>query len=212
MLCTDCKKPLKPVVALDIDGTLGGWHNHFLDFAEGYFDRSFDRRYRGDGDLSDHMRLTKDEYRQCKLAYRQGGLKRTMPCHSGAANLVSSLHILGVEVWITTTRPYLRMDNIDPDTREWLRRNKIEYDGLLYDEDKYAVLAETVGGDRVCAVLDDLPECYDRAAELELHPILLARMHNTLQHRPVLAANLGEAKKIIIRRVADWKEHHGQHR
>jgi len=67
----------------------------------------------------------------------------------------------GAQVWICTTRPYLSLDNIEPDTRHWLRRNGIQYDGLLLGAHKYNDLVKQVDRDNILAVLDDLPEqCY----------------------------------------------------
>jgi uncharacterized HAD superfamily protein len=162
----------KPVVALDIDGTLGDYHGHFLKFAEAWFGHDFPSpdEINPGFPLHQFMGVFIDQYRQCKLAYRQGGLKRSMPCYPGAASLCESIQELGAEVWICTTRPYLRLDNIDPDTREWLARNKIPYDAVLFDRidekgSKYAELAEQAG-DRVVAILDDLPEMVASAREL----------------------------------------------
>lgn len=162
----------KPVIGLDIDGTLGDYHGHFLRFAEGWFGRRLPSPEETNPGLPLHrfMKVTKRDYRECKLAYRQGGLKRTMPAYPGAAALTNYVRILGAEVWICTTRPWQRLDNIDPDTREWLRRNKIEYDYVLYGEDKYEELERQVGKDRVIAVVDDLPEMILEAARLELGP------------------------------------------
>ncbi len=162
MLCSKCSEQLKPIVAVDIDGTLGDYHEHFHAFAEAYVGRPLGRAstdcYNGDDEFSEYLQLDKALYRQIKLAYRQGGLKRSMPLFPQAKNLMWWLRQEGVEIWVTTTRPYLRLDGIDPDTREWLRRNDIPYDGLLYDEDKYQVLAERVDPARVVAIVDDLPE------------------------------------------------------
>jgi len=94
-------------------------------------------------------------FREVKLAYRQGGLKRTMRAFDGAAQFTYQLMEEGYEVWLTTTRPYLRLDGVDRDTREWLRRNEITYDKLLYDENKYHVMATRVDRDRVVGILDD---------------------------------------------------------
>lgn len=157
-----------PVVALDIDGTLGDYHEHFLKFATDWFGLAFPDPDEINPGLPLHrfMGVPIAEYRACKLAYRQGGLKRSMPCDPGAADLCEGIKAAGAEVWICTTRPYLRLDNIDPDTREWLRRNKIHHDAVifdsLYDEtSKYQELARQAGN-RVVAVLDDLPEmCED---------------------------------------------------
>ena len=34
MKCSSCSAPVAPVVAIDIDGTLGDYHQHFIEFAE----------------------------------------------------------------------------------------------------------------------------------------------------------------------------------
>ena len=158
----------KPIVALDIDGTLGDYHSHFLRFAEGYIGRPMpDPRDINPGQsLTRHMGVSKATYRAAKLAYRQGGLKRSMPVYEGARELTVSLRRAGAEVWICTTRPYLRLDNIDPDTRHWLRRNGIQFDAVLWGEHKYRDLVKSVGNQRVAAVLDDLPEMVGQAREL----------------------------------------------
>lgn len=155
----------KPVVALDIDGTLGDYHSHFLWFAERWLGMnmpSADQVNPGMR-LSEFMGIQHSVYRECKLAYRQGGLKRFMPAYPFASELTSNIQEAGAEVWLCTTRPYLRLDNIDPDTREWLRRNDIRYDAVIFGglEDslgKYPELVRQVGRDRVVAVVDDLPE------------------------------------------------------
>jgi hypothetical protein len=162
----------KPVIGLDIDGTLGDYHGHFLKFAEGWFGR----RMPGPEEVNPglplyrFMRVTKRDYRECKLAYRQGGMKRTMPVYPGADSLTKMVRAAGAEIWLCTTRPWQRLDNIDPDTREWLRRNKVEYDYVLYGEDKYEELERQAGKERVIAIVDDLPEMIFEAAQLELGP------------------------------------------
>jgi hypothetical protein len=164
----------KPVVALDIDGTLGDYHTNFLTFADLYFGRTFGHLI-GDSNpglpLWEWMGIPQRDYRDAKLAYRQGGWKRWMPAYSGAADLTAQIRAAGAEVWLCTTRPYLRLDNVDPDTREWLRRNDIGYDALLFDpaheEDgtKYDELWRQAGS-RVASIVDDLPEMIDAAERI----------------------------------------------
>lgn len=154
---------MKPVVALDIDGTLGDYHGHFLNFAEQWCGKAMPKAEDNPGlPLYKFMRVSKATYRACKLAYRQGGMKRSMPVYPGASELTRFIRRQGAEVWICTTRPYLRLDNIDPDTRHWLRRNRIQYDGVLFGEKKYRDLAR-IAGRRVIVVADDLPEMIDAA-------------------------------------------------
>jgi hypothetical protein len=107
--------------------------------------------------------MGKNTYRACKLAFRQGGMHRSMPVYPGADKMVRSYRSAGAEVWLCTTRPYLRLDGIHPDTRHWLRRNKIQYDGLLFGPNKYRDLARNVDPARVIAVLDDLVEMLEQA-------------------------------------------------
>lgn len=178
----------RPVIALDADGTLFDYHGWFLRFATDYWGRRFPspEAINSRKPLHTFMGLTLAEYRETKLAYRQGGLKRSMPCLEGAADLVKHVRKYA-EVWICTTRPYLRLDNIDPDTREALRRNNIKYDGLLFDpvggDNKYKELKRQAGA-RVCAVVEDLPEQVLRAVKLGLLPIYL---RNQPYNQPMLA-------------------------
>lgn len=171
---------MKPIVALDIDGTMGDYHQHFLTFAEGWLGRRMPDPLDINPGLPLHkfMGVSKATYRACKLAYRQGGLKRSMPVDPGASELTHYIRKRHCEVWICTTRPYLRLDNIDPDTRHWLRRNHIQYDGILYGHNKYRDLVRTVGRDRVLFVVDDLPEMAEQALNLGLPAYLRDRPYN----------------------------------
>jgi hypothetical protein len=157
-----------PVVACDIDGTLGEFHAYFLEFAEKWFGQGMPdpNKINPGSPLWTFMGVEQRDYRECKLAYRQSGLKRAMPVYQGSAALSAIVKSAGAEFWICTTRPYLRLDNIDPDTREWLRRNDIQYDAVLFGEDKYVELVRQVTLGRIVAVIDDLPEMLEAARHL----------------------------------------------
>lgn len=211
----------KPVVALDIDGTLGDYHTNFLTFAWRYFDRgpkTWDPQKANPGlPLWEFMGISHRDYRDAKLAYRQGGWKRWMPCYEGAAELTQSIRGQGAEVWLCTTRPYLRLDNVDPDTREWLRRNSIEYDALLFDpaheEDgtKYDELARQAG-ERVAAVVDDLPEMIEAAYAAGLcnfpvyGPILRDQPYNRHYENWRRSASCEEIWFRVQYDIEAWKE------
>lgn len=213
ILCTDCNRPVKPVVAWDIDGTMADYHGHLIEFVCRYYDLDYGyelaRSYNGSLGLAEHIGITKEQYRQAKLAYRQGGMKRTQPMFEDAATVVRLLRALGCETWVTTTRPYNRFDSTDPDTRHWLERHRIPYDHLLYDDDKYGVLADTVGAERVIGVVDDLADNYDRAEELGLNPILRKTMYNRAIQRPVEATTLRLAAHMLVTRTEQWRTEHG---
>lgn len=203
----------KPVVAIDIDGTLGDYHGHFLRFAADWTGKPMpDPSEINPGlPLFRHMHISKATYRACKLAFRQGGLKRSMPCYPGASELTRAIRKAGAEVWICTTRPYLRLDNIDPDTRHWLRRNKIQHDAVIYGEQKYKDLVRNVGIGRVVCVLDDLPEMYTAA---ELAGIKRPRLRDQPYNRHfsgLRVHDLNQAKLLIIGDIRRWQERHKHH-
>lgn len=213
----------KPVVALDIDGTLGDYHRNFIEFARRYFNNTESNWMAPNPGLPlwEHMGISHRDYRDAKLAYRQGGWKRWMPVYPEAAAMTHWIRTkLDAEVWLCTTRPYLRLDNVDPDTREWLRRNNIEYDALLFDpaheEDgtKYDELFRQAG-DRVASILDDLPEMILAAAGAAVQhaprahgwvaPILREQPYNGKFQYSRRAKDLLEAWELINADVNTWR-------
>lgn len=112
------------------------------------------------------------------------------------------------EVFITTTRPYLRLDQTDPDTRFWLDRHHIKFHGLLYDDEKYERLSEIVDPSRVVAVLDDLSTQYDSAARIFGHkvPILRQNEFNVAMRRPNVVHSIPEALDAITDRINEWNK------
>lgn len=209
---------LRGVVGLDLDGTLGDYHGHFLKFAEGWLGRPMpDPATINPGlRLSSFMGVPHEEYRKIKLAYRQGGMKRTMPVYPGAYDLTSYLHAHDVEIWICTTRPYNKLDNVDPDTREWLDRNHILYDAILWDDEgghgKYTELVQQVGLGRIIAVADDLTEQLKEAAAVGIKNLYLrAQPYNAVgvsKEGMVRVHNMESLLTMLKFNITDWQEAH----
>lgn len=220
MKCTECSKHVKPVIAVDIDGTLGMYHEHFTAFASDYVGKQLRTGYPGGEEFSDYLGMSKQSYREAKLAYRQGGMKRSMPTHVGARAFMKEVWELGFEIWIATTRPWMRLDNIDPDTREWLFRNGIQYDYMIYGEDKYEQLVKAVGGERIVLVIDDLrDQCFEAMKQLRMEkskepvatwPVVQPqRVHN---RRELFANNFYEFNSLKMRlegRLEGWYDQAG---
>jgi hypothetical protein len=196
----------KPVFGIDVDGTLAEYHWHFLNFAEQWLGREIlDQPYRGTEPFYNFIGVSKQTYRRIKLAYRQSGLKRAMPVVHGAPELTKALRGIGAEVWICTTRPYLRVPGVEEDTRVWLRRNGIQYDELLMGEHKYRDLVKHVGAANVVAILDDLPELIQRAKAVNLLPVLLRRHHNTTFSWPLAPNGLAHAQALLLELFEAWR-------
>lgn len=215
VLCSSCKRNVQPIVALDVDNTLGNWTGHFFDFLEKY--RNVDQaevmrwaQYRGDQELSEFLQMTKREYQDAKVAFRAGGFKRWMPLMGYPSHLPLLRHALNdCEVWITTTRPWQRLDNIDQDLREWLHRMRIPYNHILFDDHKYQVLASTVDPGRVVFVLDDDPEMFDEAQDMGL-PVFFRKTNWTrgITRMPGVYT-LADAAKHIMSNIHEWRKSHG---
>jgi hypothetical protein len=200
---------LRPVIGVDIDGTLGQWHEEFLDFARRYLQKSFSIGWSGEGSLHQHMGVSKRTYRIIKLAFRQSGLKRAMRPMPDAHAFAQAMRAAGAELWVCTTRPYLRLDNIDPDTRWWLRHHKIAYDGVLFGERKYRDLIHLVGAERVVGILDDLPEQVEAAIAVGAAARLLERPYNVNRHNGLpTMGSLALAQKHFEQEISAYLRKH----
>jgi hypothetical protein len=198
----------KPVVGLDIDGTLGDYHAHFLRFAEGWYGRAMPDPADINPGLPLHkfMGTSKSTYRQCKLAYRQGGLERSMPVYDGASELTRAIRRAGAEIWLCTTRPYLQLDSQAPNTAHWLRRNRIQYDHLISGPHKYRDLVKQVGAQQIVTILDDLPEMYEQAQSLKLNVWLRDQPYNRHIDTPWRVKSLLAAKMMILSEIEIWRK------
>lgn len=215
MLCSKCSALVRPVVAVDIDGTLGDYHTHFIEFAVEWLGAQVSSDVYKYGGVPRHREwfcktfgVDVSTFRAIKLAYRQGGHKRTMPVWQGSKDFLEAIVRSGAELWLTTTRPHDRYDRVDPDTREWLRRHGLPFHGLLYDEDKMDALHERVAASRVVAVVDDEPEPLSRAEELFGHnvPILRRTPYNRGIEAYSIADTIMDARKMVYQRI----EHFGR--
>lgn len=208
MKCSDCSRHVRPIVVSDIDGTLAMYHSAVTEFCGNYFDILMPgMQYTGNQPFRDYLGITQEEHRAMKLAYRQGGHKRFVPMYPGADEFMSDLHGQGVEIWVATTRPYNRLDNIDPDTVEWLRRHDIKVDGLLYGEDKYEQLINTVDASRIVACFEDLEDQMFKGQELGLPMYQIDRPHNShvdCRWPPERRGNFRQAYKFAVDQLATW--------
>lgn len=204
--------PWAPVVALDIDGTLGAYHAHFTRFAEAWTGKKMPDpdQLTGGVPFHKHLGISKSTYRKVKLAYRQGGMKRSMPVYPGVGELTRYIRSKGVQVWICTTRPYLSLDNIEPDTKHWLReRAKAQYDNALFGEHKYRDLVKAVGKDRVVMIVDDLPAMIDQACGLGLRAYLRSAPYNVDYSRNDMAGKVGNVPEMVGAFKREWEQFNG---
>lgn len=200
----------RPIFGLDIDGTLGLYHEHFWAFACAWTGRDLPHPdgYSG-GSFASFLGLAKATYRKIKLAYRRGGAKRSMPVVVGASELASSLRARGAIVVLCTTRPYLSLEGVDEDTRHWAKRNKISHDFIIWGENKYRDLSRF--GDRVVSVLEDEPPMLKQAMESGLVANSIFRSYNSNGPNDTLFLNgywhddLYGARRTMLEQLDKWE-------
>jgi hypothetical protein len=211
MKCTDCHREIRPVIGCDIDGTLAEYHLAITKFSCRYYNLPAPTfPYDGSEKFRDYLGLTETQHEAMKLAFRQGGNKRMLRPIAGAVEFAQKMYG-AAEFWVATTRPWQRLDNIDPDTQEWLRRNGIAIDGLLFGEDKYQQLIDAVGLDRIVGVFDDLAVQIDIAASLGLPTWQVYRPHNSSpsQRRSSGGASFEAAADWGLLQIHEWRISHG---
>ncbi|QNO12871.1 phosphatase [Streptomyces phage Lizz] len=201
--------PSAPLVALDLDGTLGDYHRHFERFAQMWTGREIVWDPEIVGPFYRQLGMSRAVYRQCKLAYRMGGMKRSIPVFDGAADMVRAIRGAGVGVAACTTRPYLAMSTIDLDTQHWLKRNGIKVDHILYGEHKYRDLVKSVGRDRVVCALDDDLSQLSVAEKLGITPILRRNEANKGYEQELgrwCVSELQQAQEVILHLIEQHKK------
>ena len=118
------------VVIIDIDGVLSNYPTCFYDWlaTDGFGNTYQAQTYYESLALKDRLGL--------KKKYRQSGVKANLPVLAGAREMLNILRVEGLKIVLLTNRPYAEHYRIYPDTLEWLYKNDLKYDAILWARDK----------------------------------------------------------------------------
>jgi hypothetical protein len=199
-----------PIVALDVDGTIGVYHHHFHQFAEQWTGKKLRSGYDGSMPFYKWLGLSKATYRECKFAYRRGGLKRSMPHYTGSREFSVAVRKAGARIIICTTRPFRSLDNIEPDTVHNLKRHGVQFDYIISGERKYHDLLKIPGvrRDQVVMVLEDQDDMLAQALRLRLPAVRIRHAHNDVCDVKVDAevGSLVMAQEVALARIQLYNE------
>lgn len=212
----------RPWIGIDIDGTLGDYHAHFLRCAEMFLQREMPdpKAINPLLPLHRHMGVPKSKYREIKMAYRQGRWKRSMPVYPYAREMTVDIRKAGARVAICTTRPFNQLGEVDADTRWWLRHHGIQHDFVIWGAHKYRDFIREVGYGKIVAVVDDELEQAERCHKLALPFYLRNQPYNqTGNHTKwefqtsgwswLRVDSLEDATQRILKDIDYWKEQRG---
>ncbi len=128
----------KKVVAVDIDGVLCNYPEDFIKFAEEKSGNNLKKIKLKDYNLYDLLsnEIGEDKLKEIKHEFRLSGQKRFMSVIEGAKNGLSYLRSKGYTIVLLTARPYKQYPRMFADTMEWLKKNELPFDAILWDENK----------------------------------------------------------------------------
>lgn len=126
------------VVAVDIDGVLAKYPEHFIQFAEKKTGKDLSSieltEYNLYGILAEIVSV--ETMKQIKHEFRDTGQLRDMGVYPEASAFTKKLKKLGYTIVLLSARPYKEYPRIFSDTIAWLKKNDIKYDAIIWDENK----------------------------------------------------------------------------
>jgi len=127
----------KKICYFDIDGVLNDYPECWLRFLREKWDRTElpDRKIRDLNYVKEQVPY--QLYRNSKWEYRESGYKTTIPPTTSASELTYNLHQMRYHIVIITARPVKEHPSLFKQTVDWLQKNSIEFDDLIFDGDKH---------------------------------------------------------------------------
>lgn len=128
----------KKICYLDIDGVLNDYPECWLNFLKQHW---------SEVTLSLPLQIVnlhqaKQEipfqiYKDLKWAYRESGYKENIEPNPMASTMTWHLRQQGYHIVIITSRPVKTHPSLFKQTINWLQKNDIKFDDLIFDEDKH---------------------------------------------------------------------------
>lgn len=182
------------VVGIDIDGVLAEYPEGFIKFIEKKTKIDLSKikitsynLYNIIGDV-----VGVEKMKKLKHEFRMSGEKRNLDCIKGARQSMVQLKKKGYRLILLSARPYKEYPRIFADTIEWLNKNKIPFDAILWDENKeQRILREFP---KLNFFVEDCLSNAEKISSLNKKVYLIDKTYNQ-----------GEINKNIIR-VKGWKE------
>ena len=127
----------KKICYLDIDGVLNDYPECWLNFLKARLSSDSRNTYV----LKDLNRAKNNipyqVYKDLKWEYRESGYKEDIISTPNASKVTGNLRAMGYHICIITSRPVKQHPSLFKQTVNWLNKNNIRYDDLIFDEDKH---------------------------------------------------------------------------
>lgn len=174
----DLLAPDTKIAGVDIDGVLADYPRSYIEFINSELGTNYDTSGVADYDIGKALGLPVELAMELKDKYRQTGQKRYIPVCEGAKQFLEWLKQQGYTIVLLTSRPYKKYKRIFADTQEWLAKNGLVYDVIIWDETKHERLLKEFGVDRVEFFVDDVAKYCNDIAEIGVRTFLVNRAYN----------------------------------
>lgn len=139
----------KKIAFIDIDGVIATWPKDFIDFVNS----KIKSKYNNLQDLE--IEVPKKTIYELKKMYRLSGIKRNLGMVEGSKELLKTLKSQGFFIILITARPYKQIFRIYSDTLAWLKNNELQYDAIIWEEEKEKYIIKNFSDNEIKFVLDD---------------------------------------------------------
>ncbi len=119
------------ICALDLDDTL----SHSTEFWIDYVNNETNNKFKTLKDIKETLSYTL--YSRLKFQYRICGIKIDIKPINDALITTELLKKNGYKIIIITSRPYFEIPELGKITYNWLEKNKIIYDAVIFNKKKY---------------------------------------------------------------------------
>lgn len=144
------------IAGVDIDGVLAAYPEHFVNFINKRMGTDYKVSEIKEYNMKKAFKELPDGViGELKDEFRQSGEKRYIPVLPGAKKFLEILHRKGFKIVLLSARPYKKYKRIFADTQEWLDKNDLIHDAILWDEDKCNRLIREFGKDNVSFFVED---------------------------------------------------------
>lgn len=197
-LLSDPKNGGHKIVAVDIDGVLADYPLSFVRFINKEMGTRYDVKDVCTYDIYSDLGISKQTGLVLKDKYRQFGMKRYIPVIEGAKEFLESLKGAGYTVVLLTSRPYKEYYRIYADTMEWLKRNGLPYDYLIFNEKKEEYLLELVDNQNIAFFVDDVEAYSNKVSDLGIKAYLVTRPYNKGRETSANVTRINNLQEIEI--------------
>ena len=175
------------IIGVDIDGVLAAYPEHFLNFINKEIGTDYKVEDVTEYNIYEALDLPHNTTKKLKGKFRETGEKRFIPILNGAKEFLDLFSEMGYKIVLLSARPYKKYKRIFADTQEWLDKNNLAHDAILWDEDKCNRLVREFGSNSVeFFVEDNLSNANSVAKECKVY--LINKPYNT-----------GETHKNVVR-------------